>query len=181
MLNHSAIKNIKLIITDVDGVLTNGKIYIDNNNNESKGFNVNDGAAVALAKCANIPIAFLSGRYSESTSIRARELKIKYCFQGQLDKINGFKEIIENYNVNPKEVCYIGDGLIDIPPMEISGFSIAVSNAHSLVKEKSDHTTFLAGGQGVLLEIIELILKSQNRLDTIYSKMFKENYDFDKK
>ena len=79
------------------------KIYIDNNNNESKGFHVDDGAGVALARLADIPIAFLSGRYSESTTIRARELKIKYCYQGKLDKITGFNEIIDKYNVKPNE------------------------------------------------------------------------------
>ena len=102
MENHKPIQNIKLIISDVDGILTNGKIYIDNNNNESKGFHVDDGAGVALARLANIPIAFLSGRYSESTTIRARELKIKYCYQGQLDKITGFNEIISKYDLVEK-------------------------------------------------------------------------------
>ena len=180
MVDHKLIKDIKLIITDVDGVLTNGKIYIDNNNNESKGYHVDDGAAVALARLANIPIAFLSGRYSESTTIRARELKIEFCFQGKLDKINSFIEIIKNYNISPKNVCYVGDSLIDLPPMDIAGFSIAVSNAHSLVRKKADHTTILSGGEGVLLEVVELILKYQNKLDAIYSKMSKENYGYNK-
>ena len=180
MVEPKLIKNIKLIITDVDGVLTNGKIYIDNNNNESKGFHVDDGTGVALARLANIPIAFLSGRYSESTTIRARELKIQYCYQGQLDKIFGFKEIIKKYNTNPNEVCYIGDGLIDLPPMDIAGFSIAVPNAHPTVKKQSNYTTLRSGGEGVLLEVVELILKHQKKLNTIVSKMTKEKYGYSK-
>ena len=180
MVNYKLIKNIKLIITDVDGVLTNGKIYIDNNNNESKGFHVDDGAGVALARLAGIPIAFLSGRYSESTTIRARELKIKYCYQGKLDKITGFNEIIDKYNVKPNEVCYIGDGLIDLPPMDIAGFTISVPNAHPMVKKQSNYTTSCSGGNGVLLEVIELILKHQNKLNIIFDKMIKDNYGYNK-
>ena len=180
MVDYKLINNIKLIITDVDGVLTNGKIYLDNNNNESKGFHVNDGAGVALARLADIPIAFLSGRYSESTTIRARELKIKYCFQGKLDKISGFNEISDKYNVNAKEVCYIGDGLIDLPPMDIAGFSISVPNAHPLVKKHSNYTTTCSGGNGVLLEVVELILKHQNKLNYIFEKMSKDRYGYSK-
>tara|TARA_B100000700_G_scaffold258585_1_gene292963 strand:- start:59 stop:601 length:543 start_codon:yes stop_codon:yes gene_type:complete len=180
MENHKSIKNIKLIISDVDGILTNGRIYIDNNNNESKGFHVDDGAGVALARLAEIPIAFLSGRYSESTTIRARELQIKYCYQGQLDKITGFNDIITKYNLTPDKVCYIGDGLIDLPPMDIAGFTVSVPNAHPIVKKQSDHITFRSGGEGVLLEVVELILKKQNKLNAIFSKMTKEKYGYKK-
>jgi len=180
MVDHKSIKDIKLIITDVDGVLTNGKIYIDNNNNESKGYHVDDGAGVALARLANIPIAFLSGRYSESTTIRARELKIQYCFQGQLDKVTSFNKIANNYNIPSKNICYIGDSLIDLPPMDVAGFSIAVQNAHSLVKKKANYITSLSGGEGVLLEAVELILKHQKKLQNIYIKMTKENYGYNK-
>ena len=179
MIEPEIIKNIKLIITDVDGVLTDGTIQIDDNNNESKSFHVDDGAGVAFARLANIPVAFLSGRYSEATTIRARELKIKFCYQGKLDKINGFEELCKKYNIKPMEVCYIGDSLIDIPPMDLAGFSVAVSNAHSLVKKKSDYVTLRSGGTGVLLEVIELILKHQGRLKKIISKMTKDFYEYD--
>ena len=176
----SKANKIKLIITDVDGVLTDGKIYIDNNKNEIKNFHVDDGAGAALARLANIPVAFLSGRYSESTSIRAKELKILFCIQGVLDKITAYKEIISHYKLKKENVCYIGDGLIDIPPIIESGLSITVPNAHSKIKNLSDYVTSKSGGEGVLLEVVELILDKQNRLEKIMDNMIKKIYCYDK-
>ena len=176
----SKANKIKLIITDVDGVLTDGKIYIDNNKNEIKNFHVDDGAGAALARLANIPVAFLSGRYSESTSIRAKELKILFCIQGVLDKITAYKEIISHYKLKKENVCYIGDGLIDIPPIIESGLSITVPNAHSKIKNISDYITSKSGGEGVLLEVVELILDKQNRLEKIMDNMIKKIYCYDK-
>tara|TARA_B100000212_G_scaffold302396_1_gene248612 strand:- start:356 stop:898 length:543 start_codon:yes stop_codon:yes gene_type:complete len=176
----SKANKIKLIITDVDGVLTNGKIYIDNNKNEIKNFHVDDGAGVALARLADIPVAFLSGRYSESTSIRAKELKILFCIQGVLDKITAYKKIISHYKLKKENVCYIGDGLIDIPPIIESGLSITVPNAHSKIKNLSDYVTSKSGGEGVLLEVVELILDKQNRLEKIMDNMIKKIYCYDK-
>ena len=135
MIRQPRVEQIKkIIVTDVDGVLTDGKIYIDNHKNEIKNFHVDDGAGAALARLANIPVAFLSGRYSESTSIRAKELKILFSIQGVLDKITAYKEIISYYKLKKENVCYIGDGLIDIPPIIESGLSITVPNAHSKIK-----------------------------------------------
>ncbi len=173
-------KKIKLIITDVDGVLTNGKIYLDNNKNEIKSFHVDDGAGVALARLANIPVAFLSGRYSESTTIRANELKVQFCIQGVLDKITAYKKIVSHYKLKKENVCYIGDGLIDIPPIIESGLSVTVPNAHSKIINISDFITSKSGGEGILLEVVELILEKQNRLEKIMNDMIKKIYCYDK-
>lgn len=170
------IQQIKLIITDVDGVLTDGSITISSDNSESKKFHVEDGMGVALARLAGIPIAFLSGRYSEATTIRARELRIKYCYQGQLNKTLGLIEICKNYQVNCNEVCYIGDGLVDIPPMEKVGLAITVPNAHQLVKKAADHITTNSGGTGALAEVVEWILTQQEKYDETLNKMKKEVY-----
>ncbi len=171
------IHQIKLIITDVDGVLTDGTIIISNNGTEMKKFHVEDGMGVALARLAEIQIAFLSGRHSEATTIRAKELQIEYCYQGQLNKTTGFLEICSNYQTDPEEVCYIGDGLVDIPPMEIAGLAVAVPNAHSLTKKTADHVTENSGGTGVLAEVVEWILTGQGRYDKALNTMKNEVYN----
>ena len=153
---------IKLLICDVDGVLTDGTIYISAGGEETKKFCVEDGTGVALAKYANLKLALLSGRYSKCTSIRAKELKIDCCIQGALDKKNKIKIISKKFNISLKNIAYVGDGLVDIPVLEIVGIPICVPNAHSLVKDKSSTMTKCYGGKGVLNELVEKILKSQS-------------------
>lgn len=173
---NDKIKNISLIISDVDGVLTDGTIFIGADGTEFKQFNVEDGAGAAFARLASIPIVLISGRKSKSTSIRAKELKIEHCFQGNLDKTTSYKEVCKIYNVDPDNIAYIGDGLIDIPVMSISGFAIAPKNAHQSVKDISDHITEKSGGEGVLREVVELILKEKDIYDQTLEKMKKKIY-----
>ena len=170
------IKNISLIISDVDGVLTDGSIFIGSDGTEFKQFNVEDGAGAAFARLASIPIVLISGRQSNSTTIRAQELKIEHCFQGSLDKTTPYKEVCKIYNVEPRNVAYIGDGLIDIPVMLKSGLAIAPENAHDSVKEVSDYITLKTGGEGVLREVVELILKGQNIYDKTLDRMKQKIY-----
>lgn len=175
-LLKNKIKNISLIISDVDGVLTDGSIFIGSDGIEFKQFNVEDGAGAALARLASIPIALISGRYSESTTIRARELKIEHCFQGSLDKTTPYKEVCEIYNVSPENIAYIGDGLIDMPVMLKSGFSVSPRNGHESVKEIADYIASNSGGRGVLREVVELILKEQDIYDEVIRKMKEKIY-----
>ena len=170
------IKNISLIISDVDGVLTDGSIFIGSEGTEFMKFNVEDGAGVAFARLASIPIVLISGRKSKATSIRAKELKIEHCFQGSLDKTTAYKEVCKIYNISPENIAYIGDGLIDIPVMLKSGFSVAPPNGHQSVKDISDYITKKSGGEGVLREVIELILKEQGLYNQILEKMKKKIY-----
>ena len=170
------IKNILLIISDVDGVLTDGTIFIGTDGTEFKKFNVEDGTGVAFAHLASIPVVLISGRESKATSIRAKELNITHCYQGRLDKTSAYKEICDIYNIHPKNIAYIGDGLIDIPVMEKSGLAIAPKNAHQPVLDISDYITDKSGGEGVLREVVELILKNQNIYDSILEKMKKKIY-----
>ena len=170
------LKKIKLLLSDVDGVLTDGKITICSDGTESKSFCIEDGTAVAIAKFANLEIALLSGRFSKSTDIRASELKIKYCLQGYLDKKNKLNELCKKMKLTYNEIAYIGDGIVDIPVLEIVGVPISVPNAHRLVKSKSIYTTKTKGGEGVLQEVVEMILKSQNRYDNILEKMKKAKF-----
>jgi len=171
------IDNISLIVSDVDGVLTDGSIFIGSDGTEFKQFNVEDGAGAAFARLASIPIVLISGRESKSTTIRARELKIKHCFQGSLDKTTPYKEVCEIYNVDPENIAYIGDGLIDIPVMLKSGLAIAPENAHESVKEISDYVTQKKGGEGVLREVVELILKGKDIYDKTLEDMKQKIYN----
>ena len=176
-INRSKIEKIKLIISDVDGVLTDGKILISSNNTESKFFHVEDGTAVALAHYANMPIALISGRYSKTTEIRAKELKIEHCFQNILNKKTVLDKLLEIYSVSYEEVAYIGDSLVDIPVLSIVGFPISVADAHLLAKNSATYITAKSGGQGVLLEVVEKILKHQDRFYEVLDIMKKDKFE----
>ena len=171
------INNIKLIVSDVDGVLTDGKLLISSDNTESKFFSVEDATGVALANYANLPIALISGRYSTTTEIRAKELRIEYCYQGILDKKNKLLELLKIYDVKLNEVAYIGDSLVDIPVLEMVGLPISVPNAHNKAKDISLIITDKCGGEGVLFEVIEKILINQGRYSEVLNIMKEDKFD----
>ena len=173
---NNQLKKVQLLVSDVDGVLTDGTISISSSGEESKTFCIEDGTGVALAHYADLPIALLSGRYSKTTSIRAKELKINHCVQGFLNKKEKIDELCKKFNVPLENVAYIGDGLVDIPVLEIVGCPIAVPNGHENVKEKCIYISNKKGGDGVLHEIIELILLAQNRYHKIIDLMKKDVY-----
>ena len=169
-------QNVKLLVSDVDGVLTDGKLLISSDNTESKFFSVEDATGVALAQYAKLPIALISGRYSNTTEIRAEELKIDYCYQGVLDKKNKLFELLKIYNVTLDEVAYIGDSLVDVPVLEIVGCPISVPNGHCNAKNKALFITGNSGGEGVLFEVIEKILLEQGKYKKILELMKNERF-----
>ena len=161
------VKKVKLIIADVDGVLTDGNIYKggDNaiNNIELKKFSVVDGAGVALAKLLDFHIAFISGRKSSTTEIRASELNVTDVYNGTLNKMKPYNELKLKYNLSDENCAFIGDDIIDISLMEKVAVPIAVSNAYHLVKEKAIYTTSLRGGDGAFREAVDWIAICQGR------------------
>ena len=159
-------KKVELIVSDVDGVLTDGTIIVSSTGDESKTFCIEDGTGVALAHYASLPLALLSGRFSKATSIRAKELNIKHCIQGFLNKKQKIKELCSDLKVPLENVAYIGDGLVDVPVLDIVGCPISVPNAHPSAKTKSIYITGKNGGDGVLYEVVEKILIEKN----IYKK-----------
>ena len=171
------IQDIQFVLSDVDGVLTNGSLYIGSDGTEYKQFHVEDHAGIALLKFANINTGLLSARFSETTSIRAEEMNIRTCIQGALNKAKELPEICSSNNINEKNIAYIGDGLIDIPVMEKVGLSIAVNNADDAVKSQSDLITLKNGGEGVLKEVAKFILLKQNKYDSAFNKMRKKVYE----
>ena len=166
-------KKVKLIIADVDGVLTDGAIYKGGNeityksfnNFELKKFSVLDGAGVALARLLNFHIAIISGRRSLATELRAQELKIDDVYNGTLNKMKPYSELKLKYSLSDENCAFIGDDIIDISIMEQVGVPIAVANAYHLVKEKAIYTTSLSGGYGAFREAVDWIAICQGRYE----------------
>ncbi len=172
-------KQVSLLVCDVDGVFTDGSIYIGNAG-ELKRFSVRDGMGVALARLTPLGIVLLSGRHSEATIIRARELNLEdNVYQGYLNKIVALKEILDRFQVTADETAYVGDDYVDIPVMGAVGLSFAVPNAREKVKEISDYTLSVPGGSGAVTEAIELILEARGELDTALEEMERETYMID--
>ena len=152
------LQKIKLIISDVDGVLTDGTVLKGGGNMELKRFCVQDGTAVAMVKAAGFDLAFISGRYSEATEIRMKELKVSDVYNGTLNKLVPYRELKIKYQLKDDEIAYIGDDLIDIPVMKKVGLPVAVQNAYPDVKEKAVFVTKTRGGEGAFREFIDWML-----------------------
>ena len=168
------INKIKMIISDVDGVWTDGSIYKGNSstsNIELKKFSVSDGAAVALMREAGIKLALISGRKSSATEARASELKIQDIYNGTLNKIPPYEELKSKYTLSDDEIAYVGDDLIDIPIMEKVAFPIATNNASTPCKKVATYITKKNGGDGAFREAVEWILSEQGRLDSVIESL----------
>lgn len=163
-------KDIKLVIIDVDGVLTDGAIYIDDEGRETKAFNVLDGTGISYLHRVDIKTAIISGRVSKAVDHRAKELNIAEVYQGAKNKLDVYNEILEKYSLKDEEVCYIGDDLIDLPIFYRVGFPVAVANAMTIVKQYSAYVTKAKGGCGAVREIAEKIIKFQEKWNIIMER-----------
>lgn len=159
--------NIKLLVLDVDGVLTDGKIYITDDGSEYKGFNSRDGIGIKLLMKFGIEIAIISGRESLSVNRRMELLGVTHIHQNIQDKLQKLKELQDKLNLNPEQIAYIGDDVPDLPPMQYVGIGIAVADADAFVKQHADLVTALPGGKGAVREVSEFILSSQDKLTQI--------------
>ncbi len=158
-------KKIRCFISDVDGVLTDGLIFIDNTGNELKSFNIQDGFGIKLLQAAGIEVVIITGSKNQVIDERMRQLGITNYFTGKTNKQSAFDEVKRRLNLSNDEIAYIGDDLPDLPIMKQVGFSISVANAVSMVKENSDWCTDFNGGRGGVRQACDFILKSQNLLD----------------
>lgn len=158
-------ENIKLIAMDVDGVLTDGSIVYGTGDFELKVFCVKDGQGITLARRARIEIAFITARISDALRKRAKDLGVIEVHQGVDDKWGCLKKIIVRYQLDPKEVLFIGDDIIDIPVMRNVGYPVAVADAIDEVKEIAKYVTENRGGRGAVREVINLVLKSQGKYE----------------
>jgi 3-deoxy-D-manno-octulosonate 8-phosphate phosphatase (KDO 8-P phosphatase) len=163
-------KNIKMVIVDVDGVLTDGAIYIDDNGCETKAFHVLDGTGISYLHRSGVKTAIISGRNCDAVIHRAKELNIEDVYQGVTNKLDAYEEILKKYALRDEEVCYIGDDLIDLPIFYRVGFPVAVANASPIVKRYSLYVTRTKGGSGAVREVAEMILKYQNKWNFIMER-----------
>lgn len=163
-------KEIKLVIIDVDGVLTDGSIFIDSEGREAKAFNVLDGTGISYLHRVNIKTAIISGRTSKAVDHRAKELNIAEVHQGIKNKLDVYNDILGKYSLKDEEVCYIGDDLIDLPIFYRVGFPVAVANAMPVVKQYSSYVTKAKGGCGAVREVAEKIIKFQEKWHIIMDR-----------
>jgi 3-deoxy-D-manno-octulosonate 8-phosphate phosphatase (KDO 8-P phosphatase) len=196
-MSKARAQKIKLILFDVDGVLTDGKIWIfpapagvnqtvegsvgnteDNGGFgllsqtmiEAKGFHAHDGAAFSLARLAGITTGLITKRVSETVALRARDLKIEHVYQGIQDKLTCFEGILKQENLKSSEAAFVGDDVIDLPVMRKCGLAIAVANARAEVKREAHLVTEHAGGNGAARDAIEYILKAQGKWKRVVSE-----------
>jgi 3-deoxy-D-manno-octulosonate 8-phosphate phosphatase (KDO 8-P phosphatase) len=163
---QSKAKKIKLLLLDVDGVLTDGRIFLDNQGNELKAFHVRDGHGIKMAQKAGIIVGIITGRISEVVNIRARELGITEVHQGSHEKILVYDSILGRYGFRDEEVAYMGDDIVDVDIFKRTGLAVTVDDADPSVKPHVDMITEKAGGRGAVRELINLILKQQGKLST---------------
>ena len=152
----------KLILTDIDGVWTDGGMFYDDQNNEFKKFNTSDSVGILYLKLLNIPIGIITGENTEIVNRRAKKLKIEHLYLGVLDKVKVAKSLIDKLGIDFSEVAYIGDDINDIELLKLVGFSAAPKNALNLVKEVVDINLQTNGGDGAFRDFILNILEKCN-------------------
>ena len=160
-------KHIKLLVLDVDGVLTDGRLFFDNDGVEYKSFHSRDGLGIRLLWQSGVEVAVISGRQSKSVAARMKMLGIEYVFQGYKDKRLALKELSRKTGVLPANMAYVGADLIDLPVMSQVGLAIAVSDANFAVKDYAHWCTGLPGGQGAVREVCDMLMQAQGTFENI--------------
>ncbi len=163
-------KKVKLLIMDVDGVLTDGRIVLDENGNELKFFNVRDGHGIVLLHRIGVETAIITGRQSKIVERRAKELSIPYVYQKVFDKLKVYEELKDRLSLKDEEIAYVGDDVVDIPIMRRVGFSVSVADAHEEVKRIAHYITSKPGGKGAVREVAELIIKAKGLWDKVMER-----------
>jgi len=160
-------KRIRLLILDVDGVLTSGTIFYSNLGDELKGFNILDGLGIKLLQRAGIMVGIISARKSQLVERRVQELGIQHSYLGRDPKLPAYEELKTRLNLVDEEIAYMGDDLPDLPLLRRAGLAITVPNSSASMRQHVDITTINYGGQGAVREICEFILKAQNKYETM--------------
>jgi 3-deoxy-D-manno-octulosonate 8-phosphate phosphatase (KDO 8-P phosphatase) len=170
-------RRIKIVLFDVDGVLTDGTIWIypmpvampdgsiTTKMVEAKGYSAHDGAGMTLARLGGMKVGVITKRISESVAIRARDLKLEFVYQGQAFKMKAVREIAEKAGVTLEEIAYVGDDVVDLPAMREVGLAVAVANAREQVKAEAHYVTAHAGGEGAGRDAIDFILAAKGLLE----------------
>src|SRR5579872_608689 len=200
-MSEARAKKIKLLLFDVDGVLTDGKLFFfpapagaqqstaahaakhadkpgfaiqSSSMVEAKGFHAHDGTAISLARLGGIKTGLITKRISETVALRARDLKLNHVHQGIQDKLTVFRQIIQQEGITSSEAGFVGDDVIDLPVMRNCGLAIAVANARDEVKSEAHYLTPHAGGDGALRDAIEFVLKAQGKWQKVVEEYISE-------
>ncbi len=158
--------NIRLVIFDVDGVLTDGGLFIGDDGQEYKQFNAKDGHGMVMLQQAGVAIGIITGRTSEVVRIRMAGLGIDHLYQGQREKLPAYQELKALIGLEDAQVAYVGDDVVDLPVMTRVGLAIAVQDAHPLAKQHAHWITPSGGGRGAAREVCELIMRAQDTFDS---------------
>lgn len=158
-------KKIKLVIFDVDGVLTDGSLFVTHSGEEIKAFNSRDGHGLKMLQNTGVIVAIITGRTSNIVTHRMNELGIEHVYQGKKNKYPAFVELLETLSVTPEQTAYVGDDVVDLPVMTHVGLSIAVQDAHDFVVQHSDWRTPKCGGKGAARDVCEFIMDAQGNLE----------------
>ncbi len=193
-MSKTRAKKIKLLLLDVDGVMTDGTLWFlpapagakrnmrdaqrakadaggyaisSDDFVETKGFHAHDGTAMSLARLGGLKVGLITKRISETVALRARDLRLDYVYQGCADKLAALREVLERERLRPEQACYIGDDIIDLPVMRRCGLAVAVANAREEVKDEAHMVTDHAGGAGAVRDAVEYILRAQGKWDQV--------------
>jgi 3-deoxy-D-manno-octulosonate 8-phosphate phosphatase (KDO 8-P phosphatase) len=169
---HEKASRIRLLLFDVDGVLTDGVVVMHADGSESKGFHIRDGAAIVWAQRAGIPVGLLSARTSGATTHRAAQLAVRIVAQGVKSKLASYDQIIRDAALEDAAVAYMGDDLLDLPVLARVGLSGAPADAAPEVRQRVDWVSQLGGGRGAVREFIELVLRAQDRWERVTRDYF---------
>ena len=200
-MSKARAKKIKLFLFDVDGVMTDGKIWIfpapagapesslqkasahggqggfglvSSSLIEAKGFNAHDGTGISLLKLAGIKTGVITKRMSETVALRARDLRMDHVYQGIQDKRSAFEEILRKENLTASEAAFVGDDVIDLPVMRLCGLAVAVKNARPEVQKQAHYVTPHSGGDGAVRDAVEYVLKAQGRWKAVFESYIAE-------
>ena len=158
-------KSIELLIFDVDGVFSDGLIYMGNNGEELKTFHTRDGYGIKSLMSAGIEVAIITGRTSKIVENRMKSLGINIIYQGQDDKLQAYNEICKSLAISPCKTGYVGDDLIDWPVMEKVALKVCVADGHPLLVKKANYITVMKGGHGAVREVCDLVLEARGELE----------------
>lgn len=159
-------RQIKTVIFDVDGVLTDGSLFIGDDGQEYKAFNSRDGHGMKMLQKVGVTIAIITGRTSQVVQHRIRDLGIKHVYQGQHDKTQAFRDLLKTLNISAEECAYVGDDVVDLPVMTQVGLAIAVQDAHPMVVRHAHWQTPNSGGRGAGRDVCEMIMEAKGVLQT---------------
>lgn len=165
-------EKIKLLLLDVDGVLTDGRIVIDDKGVETKHFDVRDGQGISLLRHAGVDVGFITGRSSKIVKYRARELGVQIVYQGIRDKADVYNKIKLESGLKDDQIAYVGDDIMDLPILQRAGLAISVKDGWGGLTPLVDYVTGASGGRGAVREIAELLLKAQRKWATVTRRYY---------